>query len=107
MYHTLSKREKKIARECIDKGLNMAFTNALDEAGSVLQEWHDKGSPAADAYHKLYGIIGKHNKAIASRYDYITGSKYLPTVAELFAEKVIDEEDIKDFSDEAKEYIRK
>lgn len=107
MYHTLSKREKKIARECIDKGLNSAFTRALDEAGSALQEWHEKNIPVADAYHKLYGIIDKHNKAIARRYDNITGSKYLHVVAELFAEKMITEEDIKDFSEPAKQYIHK
>ena len=39
MYYELSKKEKKIARACIDKGLNKAYSNALDKAGLVVQDW--------------------------------------------------------------------
>lgn len=105
MYSDLSKREKKIARQCIDKGLNIAYSNALNEAGLVIQDWHTEKLNTRDAYLKLFKIIEKHDGAIANRYNGLGGSRWLMTVAQLFAEKVINEDDIKDFSDETKEVI--
>jgi len=106
MYYDLSKKEKKIARQCIDKGLNIAYSNAFDKAGLVVQDWHAEKLPARDAYLKLFEIVEQHNAGIARRYDGLTGSRYLVTVAQLFSEKVITEDDIKEFSDETKAVIR-
>lgn len=35
--YELTKREKKIAREIIDKGLQIEYTNALNDAENVIQ----------------------------------------------------------------------
>ncbi len=105
MYYELPKREKKIARACIDKGLNIAYTNALNEVGLVIQNWHTEKLNTRDAYMKLFKVVEQHDDAIASRYNNLGGSKWLAAVAQLYAEKIITEDDIKDLSDETKAVI--
>ena len=107
MYYELSKKEKKIARECIDKGLEAAFKEGLEKSELVVNDWRQgKFSSNKEAYHDLYKTITNQDDAISTRYDGLTGSRYLVTVAQLFLEKVITEDDIKDFSDETKAVIR-
>lgn len=107
MYHELSKKEKKIARACIDKGFDAAFKEGLENCEAIISDWQQgKFSSNKEAYHKLYKAITDKDDAIARRYDGLTGSRYLITVAQLFFEKVITEDDIKDFSDETKAVIQ-
>jgi len=90
MYYELSKKEKKIARECIDKGLEAAFKEGLEKSELVIRDWRQgKFSSDKEAYHKLYKAITDKDDAISRRYDGLTGSRYLVTVAQLFLEKVI------------------
>jgi hypothetical protein len=107
MYHDLSKREKKIARVCIDKGLDTAFREGLENSEAVIRDWQQgKFSTNKEAYHKLYKTLTDKDDAIGRRYDGLGGSRYLITVAQLFSEKIISEDDIKDFSDETKAIIQ-
>jgi hypothetical protein len=107
MYYELSKKEKKIARECIDKGLEAAFKEGLGKSEVVIKDWRQGTfSSNKEAYHKLYKAITDNDDAISRRYDGLTSSRYLVTVAQLFLEKVITEDDIKEFSDETKAVIR-
>jgi hypothetical protein len=107
MYFDLSKKEKKIARVCIDKGLDAAFKAGLEKSEVVIREWRqEKFSSNKEAYHKLYKALADKDDAIGRRYDGLTSSRYLITVAQLFSDKVITEDDIKDFSDETKDIIR-
>ncbi|HKC37034.1 MAG TPA: hypothetical protein VKB95_13260 [Chitinophagaceae bacterium] len=106
MYYELSKKEKKIARVCIDKGLDAAFKEGLEKGEAVISDWQEgKFSSNREAYHKLYKVITDIDEAIAKRYDGLSGSRYLITVAQLFSDKIITEEDIKDFSDDTKAVI--
>ena len=107
MYHDLTKKEKKIARICIDKGLDAAFREGLEKSESVISDWRQgKFGSNKEAYHKLYKELTDTDNAIGRRYDGLTGSRWLMTVAQLFSEKVITEDDIKEFSDQSKEIIR-
>jgi hypothetical protein len=73
----------------------------------VIKDWRQgKFSSNKEAYHKLYKAITEKDDAISRRYDGLSGSRYLVTVAQLFFEKVITEDDIKDFSEETKTVIR-
>lgn len=73
----------------------------------VISDWRQgKFSSNKEAYQELYKTLTDKDDAIARQYDGLTGSRYLITVAQLFAEKVITEDDIKDFSDETKAIIR-
>jgi hypothetical protein len=44
MYRELSKREKKIARACIDKGLDTAFREGLEKSSAVISDWRQGNS---------------------------------------------------------------
>jgi len=107
MYYELPKKEKKIARAAIDKGVNTAFKLALEEAESIIEEWRNGKLDNRGAYHKLFKAIDKHDGKIARRYDHVTGSKYLMTVAAILADAHITQDDISEFSDETKEVIRR
>ena len=39
MFHELSKREKKIAKACIDKGLDAEFKEGLENFQAIIQDW--------------------------------------------------------------------
>jgi hypothetical protein len=39
MYYELSKKEKKIARQCIEKGLDTASKEGLQKCEAVINEW--------------------------------------------------------------------
>jgi hypothetical protein len=107
MYYDLSKKEKKIARQCIDKGLDTAFKEGLEKSEEVISEWQQgKFGTNKEAYHKLYKTLTDKDNAIGHRYNGLTGSGWLMVVAQLFSERVITEDDIKDFWDETKNIIR-
>jgi hypothetical protein len=107
MYYELTKKEKKVARACIDKGLDTAFKEGLEKSEMVISDWQQrKFSSNKEAYQKLYKTLTDKDDAIARRYDGLTGSRWLLTVAQLFSEKVITEDDIAGFSDETKAVIR-
>lgn len=107
MYHELSKKEKKIARICIDKGIDTAFKEGLENCAAVINDWQKgKFNSNKEAYHKLYKAISDKDYSIGGRYDGLTGSRYLITVAQLFSEKIITEEDIQEFSEQSQAAIR-
>ncbi len=107
MYYELNKREKKIARALIDKGIDIAYTKALRASAVIIEKWHSKNMNNKDAYLTLFKEIDKHDDSIARRYNGLGGSKWLACVADLFAEKVISEEDIQDFSEETKQLMER
>ncbi len=108
MYHDLSKREKKIARICIVKGLEEEFRDGLSNFDTIISEWREgKFATNKDAYHQLFKAITKKDKAIARRYDGLTGSSYFITVAAIFHDGFISEDDVKDFSEETRLVIDK
>ena len=104
--HELSKHEKKIARVIIDKGVDAEFKAGLEKAKNVIEEWENGSLNNRDGYHKLYKTITDQDERISSRYDGLGGSRYLMTVAAILFDEQVSEEEIKDFSDEAKISIR-
>jgi len=55
MYYDLSKREKKIARACIDKGLEAEFKEGLENFHVIIQDWQaGKFASNKEAYHQLF-----------------------------------------------------
>lgn len=102
---TLSKREKKIAREVIEKGLQTEFAKALNDADTVLQNWKNKETDNRAAYHLLFDTVKDNDKHIARRYDGITGSKYIDTISEKLIAGVISICDLKEFREETQNEI--
>jgi hypothetical protein len=99
----LSKKDKKTAREIIEAGLQKEFAKGLFDADTILTEWKNKAIENREAYHSLYKQITGFNKHIARRYDDFTGSKYLFVIAAQLREGIISENDLNEFSSEAKQ----
>ncbi|MCW3091080.1 MAG: hypothetical protein JWP81_2149 [Ferruginibacter sp.] len=107
MYHDLSKGEKKIARAAIDKGLETEFKLGMEKFETILKDWRaGKFESNKDAYHKLFKAISDKDKAIGRRYDGLTGGRYLITVAGIYKDGYISEEDIEGFSEHTKAIIQ-
>ncbi len=53
----LSKKDKKIAREIIARGLNKELKRGLLEFEAILQEWRSTSGDNKEFYHKLYGSV--------------------------------------------------
>ena len=106
MYYELSKRDKKVAKRCIDKGVDAEFKEGLENFQAILQPWREgKFASNKEAYHQLFKAVDKKDNAIGRRYDGLTGSRWLITVIQILQDGFISEEDIKDFSDETKAVI--
>jgi hypothetical protein len=105
MHDELSKREKKVARELIAKGLNEDFKIGLLEFDAILQEWKNTNGDNGDCYHKIFGAVKDFDKFIARRYDNMKGSTYLQIVAAQLNDGLFDAAEIEAFGDEAKERI--
>lgn len=102
---TLSKREKKIAREIIEKGLQIEYAKCLYDADTVLQNWKNKKTDNRETYHLLYQTVKDNDKHIARRYDGMRGSMYIDTIAAQLADGIISEDDLKEFSEETQKEI--
>lgn len=103
--YELTKREKKIAREIIDKGLQIEYTNALNDADNVIQNWKNKITDNREAYHLHYKTVKDHDKHIARRYDGMRGSSYIYIIAAQLADKIISKNDLKEFREEIQNAI--
>lgn len=98
----LSKREKKIAREIIEAGLQKEFKKGLLDADKILNNWKIKALDNRNAYHNLYKHIIDFDKHIARRYDGMTGSRYLLVIISQLQDGLISESDLENFSEEVK-----
>lgn len=103
MDHELTKAEKKVARRCIDKGLDAEYREGLEEFDRILHDWRT-GHFASnqEAYFRLYKAVEKKDRAIGSRYNDLRGSRYLITVLGILQDGYISKEDIEGFSDKTK-----
>ncbi len=102
MGHELNKIEKKLARILIDKGTDTEFKIALEQVDAIIVEWKNGDLDNKAAYHKLFKKVDERDNRISNRYDGLTGSGYLITLAGIYADGQITEDDIKDFSEETK-----
>ncbi|HPI30066.1 MAG TPA: hypothetical protein PLB59_10535 [Bacteroidales bacterium] len=102
----LSKKDKKTAREIIEKGLQTEYVKGLKRFDSILQQWKNKTIDNREAYMQLYESVRKHDKHIARRYDGMTGSKYLMIIAAQLADGILTDADLENFSDEVKQLIK-
>ena len=105
--YELTKREKKIAREIIEKGLQIEYTNALNDADTLMQNWNNNNKETDNraSYHLLYKAIEKNDKHISRRYDGMKGSSYIYIIAAQLADKIISKDDLKEFREETQNAI--
>lgn len=102
----LSKKDKKVAREIIEKGLQQEFANGLNQFQTVLTNWNDYKTDNRTTYHKLYDLVITFDRHIAQRYDKMSGSSYLFIIAGQLNDNIISETDLKELSNEAKRTVK-
>ncbi|MFZ4708063.1 MAG: hypothetical protein ACOYMF_18820 [Bacteroidales bacterium] len=103
----LSKQDKKTAREIIEAGLQKEFAKGLFDADTILTKWKNKSTDNSDAYHSLYRHITGFDKHIVRRYDNMKGSTYLFIIAAQLRDELISEDDLTEFSEEARQAIKR
>lgn len=104
----LSKSEKKLAKVAIDKGLDAELIEGLKNFEAILKTWRaGKFETNIDAYHTLYSAVKDKDYAIQRRYDGLSGSRYLTTVAAIYKDGYINEQDIEGFREVNKNYIKR
>jgi hypothetical protein len=102
----LSKKDKKTAREIIEKGLQKEYAKGLFQFDSILNKWKDESLNNREAYLLLCKKLISYDKHIAGRYDRMTGSRYIFIIAAQLQDGIISENDLKDFSEEIIQAIK-
>ncbi len=80
---TLSKPDKKVARELIERGLETEFEEGLTEFAGIIADWQSGKTSVKDTYYGLFKSVAEFDKHIARRYDRMTGSNYFWIVLQL------------------------
>ena len=101
----LTKSQKRIARQIIEKGLQQDFVSGIKELDTVISNWKAKSLPNRETWYDLYEKLTKHDEHIARRYDSMGASKYLYVIASQLAEGLIDKTDLAAFNEDVKEAI--
>ena len=87
----LSKKDRKVARQIIEDGLQKEFGKGLDKIDKVLKKWKEEKQDNRESYHLLFKTIKDFDKHIAKRYDNMTGSKYIFIIASQLHDDIISE----------------
>ncbi|SFE35560.1 hypothetical protein SAMN05518672_105381 [Chitinophaga sp. CF118] len=90
----LSKKDKRIARDVIEKGLQKEFQQGLQQFDAILQKWKNEQQDNRDIYHNLFKSVHDFDKHIARRYDNMKGSTYLLILVAQLMGNLICEEDL-------------
>lgn len=103
----LPKSQKKIARMLIDKALRRECDFFLKDVENFMQSVHASGKDSHESYLELYKKVDMFDYHVAQRYDDLGGSRYFITVAGLYCDGVLTDEDISLFDEERQADIRK
>jgi hypothetical protein len=101
----LSKREKKIAHELIQKGLLEELKRGMLSFDAILQQWKTEQGDIQEHYYKIYSAVKDFDKQIAWRYDRISGSMYLDVITWQLIDKLYDVAELDEFQPEIKDKV--
>jgi len=96
----LSKSQKKIARELIQKSLQIECSRFIEEMEILIDKQKREGKSAHEIYLKLYRKTRTFDKHIARRYDDLRGSTYFLVLLGLVYDKILSQEDINRFDED-------
>lgn len=103
----LTKKEKKIACEIFSVSIEKEFHAALQNSEVIMAKWKSGKATGREVFHETRSYLNNFLKHLEMRYDALRPSDYLITLAGILKGGFITEEEIKDFSDEAKETIKR
>lgn len=101
----LPESQKKIARELIEKSLQIECTQFIEETETLIDKQKREGKSAHEIYLNLYKKTRMFDKHIARRYDDMSGSRYVITLLGLIHDKILIQEDIDRFDEDVHEYL--
>lgn len=101
----LSKSDKKIARILMDKGILKEIKICDTSVLVILTDQKNDKTETQETYGKVYEIVKKNDKYIASNYDEISGIHYFDTVLNMYCKGLVSEEDLKPFSETIRERL--
>ena len=107
MNYDLSKKEKRICETCIDKALERELRAGLENFEAIILNWKNGKFPDdRQAYATLFNTVKDSEKDIFARYN--SGKRFDPLtlVAVSYRDGYLNDEDIKEFSEETKTRIR-
>ena len=96
----LTKSQKKIARQVIEKGLQKEYIDGIIKLDNVISKWKVNVLTNRDAWFELCKQLTKHDDHIADRYNNMGGSKYLYVIAGQLASGVINRNNLTDFDED-------
>ena len=103
----LPKNQKKHARTLIERALQRECERFLTETKAWMNQMNAEETPHKQ-YLELFDRVYQFDKHIVRTYDNMSGSRYYPTVFNLFYNDVLTEEDINLFSEDVRnELIQK
>ena len=100
-----SKRDKKLLRDIIEKGLQKEFKAGIARVESIINVWRQRQIDDGDIYRQLNEAILEHDKYIARKYEQMNSSTYAQIVAAQLAEQLIEENDLHELSEDMKQQI--
>jgi predicted transcriptional regulator len=102
-----AKRDIKVIRTLVKKGLLNDFAKGLSKADEILNEWKQAQTDNTEAYHKLHKQVVDFDKHILRRYDSAKESDILYTFIQQLNEGLVDVADLKELTREGQEEIQK
>jgi hypothetical protein len=103
----LTKKEKKAARDIIEKGLRREMEANLRELDTILTRWKESGSDVKETYYNVYKTLTGFDKHIARRYDNMRGSSYLLVIIGQYRDGVVTDEDLNDLLPETQGVVKR
>jgi hypothetical protein len=103
----LTKKEKKIARDIFSLAIEKEFETASQNSEIIMAKWKSGNAKGREVFHETRSYLNDFLKHLERRYDNLRVASYLMTLAGILKDGYITEEDIKDFSHEAKEMIKR
>ncbi|MFS2187887.1 hypothetical protein ACCC92_14515 [Mucilaginibacter sp. Mucisp84] len=104
-YQELSKKDKKIVRELIDKGIAEDFRKGMQHFDQLIQQLKISAETPQEQYYKLFNEVRDFDKQIGRMYDGRTGSRYLGILANQIAIGLIDLSELEDLNTDVKERL--
>jgi hypothetical protein len=102
-----SKRDMKVVRELIKKGLLNDFAKGLFKADEILNDWKQEATDNRESYHKLYKHIIDFDKHILRRYDSTRGADIVYTLIQQLNEGLVDAADLKELTHAGQEEMQR
>jgi hypothetical protein len=101
----LAKSQKKVARELIDKSLQIECKQFIEETETLIDKQKREEKSSHETYLKLYKDVKTFDKHIARRYDDLTGSRYILVLLGLLHDEILTKEDLNRFDEDVREYL--